>query len=225
LGTAKDEQYAREKQASDEKVAALTAEAENAKKERARADLKIEEAKERASKADELAGAANERAGVLEIQAQDLTRQNLTIRSGVANLEKEASEAKTRYLELLERVSPRSLSSQRARLLDMLKQFAKGPITISCLNGNAESCGFAQEIADLLKDAGWTVEGPRDMVLFGSNGQPPRGLFLTIKDGRNPPPQANVLIQLLNSSGFLTQGEQNPRLEEGKLNLLVGVKP
>ena len=161
----------------------------------------------------------------LQKAATDAQTELLAQQGRTAVLEKEASDAKARYLVLLERVSPRSLSSQRARMLDMLRQFAKGPITITCLNGNGESCGFAQEIADLLKDAGWTVEGPRDMVLFGANGQPPRGLFLTVKDGRNPPPHANVLIQVLNSSGFLTQGEQNPRLEEEKLNLLVGVKP
>lgn len=208
-----------ERQIAESKQRIETEAQEREAKIKADADVKIAEAHAIAAQANDAAGKANERAAGLE-------QQNLTLRSGVANLEKEAADAKQRYLALLERVSPRSISpEQRKRVLSLLSTFDKGSVSITCLNGNAESCGFALEIAELLRAAGWGVEGPTDMVLFGPSGQTPKGLFLIIKDASNVPPLANVLLTVLNTSGIPATGEQNPNLDAGKINILVGSKP
>ena len=179
---------------------------------RAQADIKIADAKAIAAK-------ANERAGNLE-------NQNLELRSGVANLEKDAATAKRQYLELLERVSPRTFTpEQRAKLVDALKRFPKGSADIQCLNGNAESCEFAHEISDLLKEAGWEITSFHDTLTFNAAGRTPKGVFLTIKDSKNPPLFANALLQGLNILGFAVYGEENKNIDSEKVAIFVGTKP
>jgi hypothetical protein len=60
----------------------------------------------------ETAIAKNEAAQAIERSAI-IERQNLELRSGVASLEKDALDSKKKYLELLERVSPRTFSKEQ----------------------------------------------------------------------------------------------------------------
>src|SRR6185295_5731106 len=76
LNKVKDELSVRERQASEEKVAALTKEAEVAKKERAETDLKAETARERAGEANERASKADERAGAAKSRAEEIAQEN-----------------------------------------------------------------------------------------------------------------------------------------------------
>ena len=177
LSAAKDEQSANEKRASDERIAALTAETEKAKKERAQADLRIEEARERASKADELAGEANERAEALEVQAQELTRQNLTLRSSVAGLEKETSEARTRQaraeLELAEvrrRQQPRALNCEAfvKTVKEELKVGLLPGIVVLYQENDPEAYAFAVSVHRALISAKFPVDND-PLPLGGSN--------------------------------------------------------
>ncbi len=185
LNRVKDELSVRERQASEEKVAALTKEAEVAKKERAETDLKAEAARERAAIADQRAGGANERAGRLE-------KDNLTLRLQVATLETKAAEAiaaqlrmekgleetKARTVDALTRASeagfaafkekwereqmerlsyPRKLNFLRAEeYVNALRPYAGTEVFLVTLP-DTEPTRTAQMIADLLNSAGWKV--------------------------------------------------------------------
>jgi hypothetical protein len=187
LNKVKDELAVGEKLASEEKVAALTRDAEIAKKERAETDLKAEAARERAGKADERAGEANERAGQVE-------KANLALRGQVATLETKAADAiaaqlrmeqsleatKAQTIEALTRANeanftafkekwereqaemfsyPRKLNTYRERgYVDKLRKYAGTEVMLITLP-DTEPTRTAQMIADLLDQAGWRVLG------------------------------------------------------------------
>lgn len=123
---------------------------------RADAEQQSAEANRQAGEANKIAGKANERAGGLELKAQELERDNLQMREGVATLEKDAANSKRAYLELQERIKDRHLTTaQRQKLLEGLKGSPSGQIEIRCPIGNPEARNFAIELKDVFDTAGW----------------------------------------------------------------------
>jgi hypothetical protein len=202
------------------KAEVLNAEAENAKKERAQADLKIEEARERAAKADERAAAAEERAGEankeagkanlrageLELQAQQLARQNLELRSGVANLETAAAEARAKQAEaelalaeLEKDALPRMLGfttdPAAPNSIAPLQAFPGKKVIVEVVD-NEEAREAAGQLISMLKFAGWDIVDVRpETAGYSSLG----GVFI-LEDSREflwRPPRSDRAISEL----------------------------
>jgi hypothetical protein len=247
---AKDEQATREKQASDEKIASLIAEAENAKTERAQANLAIEEAKVRASQADERAWAAGERAAAVELRAQELESQNLELRSGVANLEKEAADARSAQqriqtemarqqqraadaelrleeerierLRLEEAIAPRNIVSTQV-MVDALKKFAGKKALIEHLYED-EPTRLAREISSVLDLAGWQVLlQPTQHVRGGENITVWAPTFNRPSEERNSSmAAANLLIKHLQADKLEVFGAPTGVLPSDTLQVSIG---
>jgi len=150
------------------------------------------------SETELIAAKANEKANELE-------KQNLDLQLTLTSLEKETLDSKRKYLELFERFSPRSFSKeQRTNLLNILREIPE-KIHITCINGNPESCIFAEEISALLKDAGWEVLSLNDIVGFGPSIHPLKGIFIK-------------------KCGFHIEGSLNTSIKEKEIVLNVGVK-
>lgn len=246
LNKAKDESYAREKRASDEriaaanagaaeatrkaaeaneglaksaeKIAALTKEAEQAKTERAEADKQIAIAKTDALRAKE--GIANAEAVSAKAGAEVARLQVV-----VANAEQKRAEAERALLQVQERIKPRRFSAeQEQRLIAALKASPqKGMIDITCVLGDGEAFAFASQIDGILKAAGWPTSGVSQGVFTPNN---PVGFGLIVHSTDTAPAYAGFLQSAFRQAGI---GELSAQVGEsitaGKVQLLVGNKP
>jgi hypothetical protein len=208
---------------------------------KADADVKIEEAKKDAGEANKEAGRANERAGELELSAQQLAKENLELRSGVANLEKEAADSKRAYLELQERTKPRGLSDislgklreylalvprDKKMRVEIVRARHKFPIT-------EHSEVYAEQLFTVIKEAGFNVS----IVEVPDSEVPRTELFLNayfgFKENTGAPSRSESLVDAING----TLGEaglvvQTPRFEpdvrykdEELVKIIIGLEP
>lgn len=238
LNKAKDGAYAREKQASDERIAAAKADA-------AKADERAGLANEAAGKANETAGKANERAGKLEGQniqlRTDLETATAESRAKQAELAREqgklaieqrrtadaqrqAAEAQRALAEIVERrTASRHLKpEERARLVEALRQSPlKGMVIIDCVQGDSEGLAFAKEINAALKEAGW----PTNDVQQSSFDNNPVGIGLRVLSASKAPAYAEFLQRAFNDIGpRFDFTEEHPQTAEGTVELIVGIK-
>lgn len=201
---------------SNEKIEAANREAqEREAKIKADAEIKIAEAHAIGQQANEKAGEANERAAGIE-------KQNLELRVGVANLEKEAADAKRAYFELQERVKPRSLTAEEsARLKEMLEKGLKGYVVINCILGDSESTAFANELNEVLKAAGWQTSDVRPSV-YGPTL--PNAVQVRVHAGSPIPVHALSLLKAMQAVSILSAGVPKEEIQKGVVELVVGTK-
>jgi hypothetical protein len=216
----------------------------------------IDDSKKAAQIADtlKLAGEASERAGKLEQGNLQLQGQVATLEVTAANAKKDAellhktaldskaaqqkveidlakqqeraANAEKELVALQQRIKPRHVTDEQARLLvELFKANPFGEISIACINGNKESCDLAAQLAASLTAGGWKVSGPSDVVLFGASGGPPVGIFIKIRNKDKVPTRANVLAGALERIGLAVHGELNPGMPEDAVELFIGVKP
>lgn len=214
-----------------------------------------EEARKQAADALRDAGIANEKAGNANERASKLERDNLQLRTDLENataesrtkqaeLAKEqtklaseqgktakaqraADEAqlalKKHLEEEIERRKPRQITlQQRARLVEILSAGPKGSVDIECVLGDGEGLAFANQIDEVLKAAGWTTTGVSQGVFTPTN---PAGAGILVHSGRTAPPYAGALQHAFGSVGLPLGGLEQGQLPEGKVQILVGVKP
>lgn len=186
---------------------------------KADAEVKIAEAHSIGKQADEKAGEAHERAAEIE-------RQNLELRGGVANLEKEAADARAAQqriqtalavqqqraakaeLELAEvkrRQSPRRFFFMQSQ--DVLANGAKGEVEIVYPPKNGEAEQLARDIATALNWAQWNV---RDIKPFEPNHETPLSYSITsVIEGRWLP-GTDIWVTVPTSSDFFEAEEGEP---------------
>lgn len=78
-----------------------------------------------------------------------------------ASAQKErAANAERELLQLQERLKPRTISAETYKRLvgALTSSRTKGIVEVSCINGDAEGCGFASRFFAALKEGGWPVD-------------------------------------------------------------------
>ncbi len=202
LSVAKDADLDRFKTESAKVIASADARA-------AEANKKAAEAGEGTAKALSGAAEANERASRLELES-------LHQRERAAKAEKE-------LLELQERIRHRSITAeQRGRLIAVLRDLPKGQVSVTCVLGDGEGLAFANQVVDVLKSAGWPVDGTNQGAFAPNN---PVGFFVRVRNAANAPAHAHALLEAFNSVGIKLDGAQNPALDEKTVEIVVGNKP
>jgi hypothetical protein len=191
-------------------AAGASAEAAHATERAARAEQQAAQTAGGTAHALKEAAAANERAGKLEIEA--------------AGQRERAAKAERDLLELRERLKPRQFTTeQRAKLTDGLKRATpKGLVEIFCVLGDGEGLRFANEMDEILKDAGWPTSGVNQGVYPGGN---PVGYGLIVHAVATAPPYAAALQRSFEQAGIEMQGLEVADLAEGTVRLLIGNKP
>ena len=202
---------------ADSKIATANVGSETARKEAAKAIEKV---------AGLTAQAEEARVKQKELEQENLKlRADLNKSTGeVAKLQIEAADAQRALLELQERIRPRHLTrEQKIQLTELLSKKPRGEISISCVVSNREALDFAKEIFSILKELKWKVVGKINAIqIFGSQ---PVGLKLTIKTQRAPSLiSLENLRHAFDQIGFkITTGLDN-NLSEFTVGVFVGEK-
>ena len=213
--------------------AKLNAEAEKAKEGMAKANAQIADAQNGIAEANRQAQVAVAATAEARVKQEEITHENYKLKIRLEALVEE-SRAKQRPLEIaqldsinkIETVSknqlPRVLTTQQStRLTDALKNAAGSHLIVNSTLGDAESLGFANQIADTLKSAGWEVDGVNQAIF----SQKQVGLGVFVHNGQTSPASAFVLLKALKSVGLDVIGYQDGNISEGVVQLNVGLKP
>jgi hypothetical protein len=162
-----------------------------------------------------LSAEANERAAKLELTAEQIRSQNLSLQ---ADLERE----RIKRLELERQVGFRSFSKEeRGRLIGALARARDSVVNIQAPNSSSESSHFAEGLRDVFMAAGWHA-GP---VLYNIVGGMPieRGVLMIVCDKRSVP--GMLVQQTFHTVGTEIKAAFDPRMPEGTVVLVVGQKP
>jgi hypothetical protein len=252
LNTAKDEQAGREKRISGENIAGLTAETEIAKKERAETDLKAEQARERAAEADKRAqklegdnlklrtdlenATAEARSKQTELtrEQQEMAKEQQKTADAQKDAAQTLLQAQFNLQQIRSLQMPRHLVSgeNREKFMQALKGKSATAIDIKWAADMfiGEPKQFAEEIADALKEAGWTITKLQGVIIMNDTINPlnvkiPAGLKIFVRDLDNIPSSAQALHWAFLSSGFVADLNRNKKLEGDAIGLMVFMIP
>lgn|GEM_PF-5320881 len=154
-----------------------------------------------------IAATANERAAKLELDA--------------ATQRQRAAIAERSLLELQQKLAPREFTAvERKTLIEFLHSAPKGEIDIS-QTGDPEASRFAETIAQLLVDAGWTLNSQVGMWV----GTPTvAGVVIIVRDTNHAPARAKSLQDAFKLIGLNAVGLSASGRAEDTVTLIVGPK-
>jgi hypothetical protein len=116
---------------------------------------------------------------------------------------------------------PRELTSlQQSTIASQIGLQPTGFTGITCLLGDQEGCGFATQLMNALRLAGWKIEGLNQAVY----SNPLEGTFVAVapEDSASPPDGVMRIYNTLRSAGIPIQGMRAKDTPTGKFGLLVG---
>jgi hypothetical protein len=118
---------------------------------------------------------------------------------------------------------PRAITpEQRRQFVAFLKDKPRGRIGLLTVKGDGEAHGFALEIEDLLKEAGFETNGvshamfPREV---------PRGLILRLHNEQSAPAHAGSVQLALEHIGFPAPGVPSSQEPANSMTIVIGRNP
>jgi hypothetical protein len=94
---------------------------------------------------------------------------------------------------LREKTRSRGIEKETAaRLVSYLRQAGSHRVVVSCAPDDMEAFNYANQIATLLREAGWEALGPEKTAIFGE--APAMGVRLFVRPGAVTPEAARILI-------------------------------
>jgi hypothetical protein len=79
-----------------------------------------------------------------------------------------------------------------AQVAQHLRQYGRQRVVISCVPDDVESFAYANQIAAMLREAGWDALGPERTTIFGE--APSMAVRLFVRNTSAPPEAARVLV-------------------------------
>jgi len=180
----------------------------------------VNEAASKVAGAHRDAAAAQKDAADAKVAQQRVEVELAKVGVNLAKQQERAAVAERDLLDLRERLKPRVLSStQRARLVESLKQISKESVEVFQVEGDREVWEFAEQIAGAFRIAGWDSVSRSTML-----GASLRGICIAVRDLENAPPHAAAI-----QHSFAAVGIEMPGIEqavpEGAVRIIVGTKP
>jgi hypothetical protein len=133
------------------------------------------------------------------------------------------AETKQALEALRQRTQPRQLSAvQTQQLSALLTQGRQEAIVIEFSAGDGEAYRFAEQLARILQQSGWTI---REFNRTTTIGIEPIGIIFWIHRMDTIPPGAQILKEFLDTIGLQTEWRVVSGLLGAPVKLLVGHKP
>ena len=113
-----------------------------------------------------------------------------------------------------------------AKMADYLRPFGSHRVVVSCVPDDVEAYGYANQIANLLRAAGWDAHGPEATAIFGK--APTMGILVYVAAGAQPPEAAKILLDAFARFNIPYQSGVTPETanpDPATVELFVGHKP
>ncbi len=115
-----------------------------------------------------------------------------SLTSSLYTLNSRIGELQAQIDVLREKAKTRSIDSDTAKKLeDYLRPFGSHRVVVSCVPGDPEAFTYANQITNILRNAGWDAHGPETTAIFGD--APAMGIRLFVRSGVAPD-TAKVLL-------------------------------
>jgi hypothetical protein len=115
---------------------------------------------------------------------------------------------------------PRTLSpAQQSAITSRIGSQPSGFTGITCLLGDQEGCGFATQLMNVLRGAGWKIGGLDQSVM----SEHLEGIFVAVspEDTANPPDGVLQIYNVIRAAGVAIQGLRMNGTPAGKFGILV----
>ena len=137
----------------------------------------------------------------------------------VVRLRAEVKELRTKY-------NTRTVDDQAvAKMKEFLGQYGRHRVVISCVPGDVEAFTYANQLANILREAGWDAPGPEPTAIFGAG--PAMGINLYVRGPRTPD-AARILLDAFAKFNIPYQSRVAPNAaipDAETVELFVGAKP
>ena len=116
-----------------------------------------------------------------------------TFPAAIDTLNAKIADLGSRIEALREKSKNREIDQETAaKLAEYLRQFGSNRVVVSCLPNDVEAYGYANQIANVLRAAGWDALGPEETTIFGDAKT--MDVTLYVHAGTQPPPAAKILL-------------------------------
>jgi hypothetical protein len=116
-----------------------------------------------------------------------------TVTSAIRALNARIEELETQIQVLWEKTRSRTIDqTTAAKMADYLRQFGGRRVVVSCVPDDIEAFTYANQLANVLREAGWDALGPEKTTIFGE--APAMGVRLFVRGGVLAPEAARFLI-------------------------------
>jgi len=233
----KDEQREHEKQVSDENIAKANAVAETAKAAAAQANERTQNLEQENIKPhtdlENATAESRQKQTELTLEQQKMAKEQQKTASAQKDAAQTLLSAQFNLQQMRSLLTPRRLISgrNRERFMDVLK--GKPVATIEIIwQGDlfiGEPRQFAEDIAEALKEAGWTISKIQG-VLIASDPDPldvkeVAGLKIVVRNVNELPPGAQAIGEALFSNGFVLDYIVNKTYAPDAVTLMVLMIP
>jgi hypothetical protein len=150
-----------------------------------------------------------------------------TVAAAIAALNAKIKDLETQVHALQEKSRTRTIDADTsAQIADYLRPFGNHRAVVSCLPDDFEAYGYANQIANVLRAAGWEALGPETTTIFGE--APAMGVTLFVRNGAAPPDAARLLLDAFTRFNIPYQSgvASNDAIPDpATVELFVGKKP
>jgi hypothetical protein len=116
-----------------------------------------------------------------------------SVAAAIRSLNARIEELENQIRALREKTRSRSIERATAvRIVEYLRQAGSHRVVVSCAPDDMEAFGYANQLANLLREAGWDALGPEKTTIFGE--APAMGVRLFVRAGAVTPDAARILI-------------------------------
>jgi hypothetical protein len=126
-----------------------------------------------------------------------------------------------------EKTQARTISEESgAKLAEFLRQSGSHRVVVSCVPEDTEAFAYANQIANVLRQAGWDALGPETTAIFGET--PAMGVALYVRNGSAPPETARLLLDGFTKFNIPYQSGITPSAaipDAATVEIFVGHKP
>jgi outer membrane murein-binding lipoprotein Lpp len=177
--------------------------------------------RELAARLDELGRLLGAGPGTTQDQTFD------TFAAAIVSLNSKIEELESQIRAFQEKFRTRAIDPDTsARMAEQLSRFASHRVVVSCVPDDVEAYRYANQIANVLRAAGWDALGPETTTIFGEG--PAMGVMLYVRSGAAAPDAARLLIDAFTRFNIPYQSgvASNDAIPDpATVELFVGHKP
>lgn len=150
-----------------------------------------------------------------------------TVTAGIKALNAKIAALEDQVRDLKQQSRHRTIAADTVtKMTDFLRQAGPQRVVVSCAPDDVEAFDYANQIANVLRNAGWEALGPEKTTIFGE--APAMGVKLYVRSGATPPPAAETLIAAFTRFNIPYQSGVTPNdaiPDPATVELFVAPKP
>jgi len=150
-----------------------------------------------------------------------------TVTSGIVSLQAKIKDLEDQVRVLQAKSRSRTIDADTAtKLAEYLRPLGAHRVVVSCVPDDVEAYGYANQLANVLRTAGWDALGPQNTTIFGE--APGMGIRLYVRGAGSPPEAGKMLIDAFTRFNIPFQSGITPSdaiPDPATVELFIGKKP